>query len=128
MLNTITIMGRLTRDPEIRTTSTGKHVASFTLAVERDFAQNGQKETDFLDCVAWNSSAEFVSRYFHKGQLVAVTGRLQIRNWEDNDGAKRKSAEIIVSGTYFAEAKKQAADPTADFPEIDSDEALPFLR
>lgn len=110
MLNHITIMGRLTRDPELRRTGSGIAVASFTVAVDRDFAdkQSGQKETDFIDCVAWRQTGEFVSKYFSKGSMIAVSGRLQIRNWDDKDGNKRRSAEIVADNCYFASSKKDS--------------------
>ena len=96
MLNHITIMGRMTRDPELRRTGNGVPVASFTLAVDRDYkTDDGVRETDFIDCVAWRGAAEFVSRYFGKGRMVCVSGRLQIRNWTDKDWNKRRSAEIL---------------------------------
>ena len=107
MLNVAIIMGRLTRDPELRRTNSGKPVASFTVAVDRDYAPEGQeKETDFIDCVAWNGTAEFVEKYFKKGSMIVVSGRLQLRNWTDKDGNKRKSAEILASNVYFGESKK----------------------
>ena len=108
MLNHITIMGRLTRDVELRRTGSGVAVASFTLAVDRDFAdkQSGEKETDFIDCVAWRSTGEFVSKYFTKGSMAVVSGRLQIRSWTDKDGNKRRSAEVLADNVYFGEAKK----------------------
>ncbi len=108
MLNHITLMGRFVRDPELRRTGTGTPVASFTLAVDRDFGknENGEKETDFIDCVAWRSTAEFVSKYFTKGRMAVASGRLQIRNWTDNDGNKRRSAEVIADNVYFADSKK----------------------
>ena len=107
MLNVSIIMGRLTRDPELRRTNSGKPVASFTVAVDRDYAPEGQeKETDFIDCVAWNGTAEFVQKYFSKGSMIVVNGRLQLRNWTDKDGNKRRSAEILASNVYFGESKK----------------------
>lgn len=108
MLNHITIMGRIVRDPELRRTGGGIACANFTVAVDRDFAdkQSGQKETDFIDCVAWRQTGEFVSKYFTKGKLIVVSGRLQIRNWTDNNGAKRRSAEIVAENCYFAESKR----------------------
>lgn len=108
MLNHITIMGRLVRDPELRRTGSGTPVASFTLAVDRDFGknENGEKETDFIDCVAWRSTAEFVSKYFTKGRMAVASGKLQIRNWTDNDGNKRRTAEVIADNVYFADSKK----------------------
>lgn len=107
MLNKIIIMGRLTRDPELRHTQSGTAVASFSLAVDRDFKnQNGEKETDFIDVVAWRNSAEFVSRYFAKGRMAVVEGRLQIRPWQDRDGNKRRSAEVVADNVYFGDSKK----------------------
>lgn len=108
MLNTITIMGRLTRDPELRRTGSGLAVASFTVAVDRDWPnkETGEKETDFIDCVAWRQTGEFVSKYFTKGSMIVVSGRLQIRTWTDKDGNKRKTAEIIADNVYFGESKK----------------------
>ena len=107
MLNRIIIMGRLTRDPELRRTQSGTAVASFSLAVDRDFKnQNGEKETDFIDVVAWRNSAEFVSRYFTKGRMAVVEGRLQIRPWQDRDGNKRRSAEVVADNVYFGDSKK----------------------
>ena len=107
MLNRIIIMGRLTRDPELRHTQSGTAVASFSLAVDRDFKnQNGEKETDFIDVVAWRNSAEFVSRYFTKGRMAVVEGRLQIRPWQDRDGNKRRSAEVVADNVYFGDSKK----------------------
>lgn len=106
MLNTITIMGRLTRDPELRRTGSGIAVASFCVAVDRDFAQDGNKETDFIDCVAWRQAGEFVSKFFTKGKMIVVKGRLQIRNWTDKDGNKRKTAEVVADNCYFAESKR----------------------
>lgn len=123
MLNRIVLMGRLTRDPELRRTGSGTPVASFTLAVDRDFKdQNGEKQTDFIDCVAWRSSAEFVSKYFSKGRMAAVSGQLRIRNWQDKDGNKRRSAEVIADNVYFADSKKDGGD----FGVLDNDEELPF--
>ena len=108
MLNHITIMGRLTRDPELRRTNSGLAVASFTVAVDRDWPnkETGEKETDFIDCVAWRQTGEFVSKYFTKGSMIVVSGRLQIRPWTDKDGNKRKSAEIVADNIYFGESKK----------------------
>ena len=107
MLNHITIMGRLTRDPELRRTDSGIAVASFTVAVDRDRAPEGkEKETDFIDCVAWRQTGEFVSKYFAKGSMIVVSGRLQIRGWTDKDGNKRRTAEIVADNVYFGEGKK----------------------
>lgn len=128
-------MGRLTRDPELRRTQTGVAVASFTLACERDFAAQGEtRETDFIDIVAWRYTAEFVDKYFSKGQMAVVTGRLQIRNWEDKEGNKRRSAEILADHVYFGEAKRDKTtqgepqyDPQGGFSEIeDTDTTLPW--
>ena len=139
MLNHITIMGRLTRDPELRRTNTGKAVTKFTLAVDRDYAEKGaERETDFIDCVAWRGTAEFVDKYFGRGQMAVVSGRLQIRDWEDKDGNKRRSAEIVADNVYFGESKRDAGAtgapsygikpaPTSDFAVLeDEDEGLPF--
>ena len=110
MLNHITIMGRLTRDPELRRTGSGIAVASFTVAVDRDFATNGgEKETDFIDCVAWRQTGEFVSKYFEKGRMIVVSGRLQIRSWNDKDGNKRRTAEIVADNVYFGDSKKESS-------------------
>ena len=108
MLNHITIMGRLTRDPELRRTGSGVAVASFTLAVDRDFGknENGERETDFIDCVAWRQTGEFVSKYFTKGRMAVVSGRLQIRSWTDKDGNKRRTAEVVADNVYFGDSKK----------------------
>ena len=113
MLNHIVLMGRLTRDPELRRTGSGIAVASFSLAVDRDFgssANNGEKETDFIDIVAWRNTAEFVSKYFTKGRMAVVTGRLQIRNWQDKEGNKRRSAEVVADNVYFGDSKRDSAD------------------
>ena len=109
MLNTIIIMGRLTRDPELRRTGSGRAVANFSVAVERDWPNQdtGEKETDFIDCVAWRQTGEFVSKYFSKGSMIVVSGRLQIRSWTDKDGNKRKTAEIVADNVYFGESKKK---------------------
>ena len=108
MLNHITIMGRLTRDPELRRTGTGTAVASFTVAVDRDFGgrEGGEKETDFIDCVAWRQTGEFVSKYFTKGRMIVVSGRLQIRSWTDKDGNKRRTAEVVADNCYFGDSKR----------------------
>ena len=108
MLNHITIMGRLTRDPELRRTGSGIAVASFTVAVDRDFGgrDGGERETDFIDCVAWRQTGEFVSKYFTKGSMIVVSGRLQIRSWTDKDGNKRRTAEVVADNVYFGESKR----------------------
>lgn len=107
MLNKIFIMGRLTRDPELRRTNNGTAVASFSLAVDRDYKNaDGTKETDFIDVVAWRQSAEFVSKYFSKGRMAVVEGRLQMRDWTDKDGNKRRNAEVVVDNIYFGDSKR----------------------
>lgn len=146
MLNKIFIMGRLTKDPELRRTASGTAVTSFTIAVDRDFkGQSGEKETDFIEVVAWRSTAEFVCKYFTKGRMAVVEGRLQIRDWTDKDGNKRRTAEVVADNIYFGDSKKegggvdyntyhapvtQTAAPSAvsvEFTEFDEDdEDLPF--
>ena len=147
MLNHIVIMGRLTRDPELRRTGSGIAVTSFTVAVDRDFGknENGEKETDFIDCVAWRQTGEFVSKYFTKGRMAVVSGRLQIRSWTDKDGNKRRTAEVVADNVYFGDSKRDgesgsfnatpafggysapAAAPASDFAMLDDDDAqLPF--
>ena len=149
MLNHIVIMGRLTRDPELRRTGTGVAVASFSLAVDRDFSprDGGERGTDFIDCVAWRQTGEFVSKYFTKGRMAVVSGRLQIRSWTDKDGNKRRTAEVVADNVYFGDSKRDgdggsgySAAPAAsyggyaapapaasDFAMLDDDDAqLPF--
>lgn len=143
MLNHITVMGRLTRDPELRHTGSNIPVASFTLAVDRDIAnkQTGEKETDFIDCVACRKTGEFVSKYFSKGRMAVVSGRLQIRNWTDDNGNNRRSAEIVADNVYFGDSKNSnsgsfdnsassfgsSTAPASDFAMLDDDDAaLPF--
>lgn len=129
-MNHITLMGRLTRDPELRHTNNGTAVASFTIAVEHRASQ--ETHTDFIDIVAWKGAAEFVSKFFTKGQLIALHGRLSIREWTDKEGNKRKSAEVVADNIYFAESKKNrsesAEQPEAvEFTVLDEDEGdLPF--
>ena len=117
MLNHITIMGRLTRDPELRYTQSQTPVASFTLAVDRDYSSrdSGERQTDFIDCVAWRSTAEFVSKYFQKGSMAVVSGRLQIRDWTDKEGNKRRNAEVVAENIYFGESKKRDGDSPAPY-------------
>lgn len=147
MLNSISIMGRLSSDPQLRRTASGKAVASFSVACERDFKnqQTGEKEVDFIECVAWGGTAEMVEKYFHKGQMAVATGRLQLRGWTDKNGQKRRQAEILVSNVYFCGSKEsgtqassgadngystpayQAPAPAANFEELEGeDERLPF--
>ena len=117
MLNKIILMGRLTRDPELRRTSSGTAVTSFSLAVDRDFkSQSGEKETDFIDIVAWRNTAEFVSKYFTKGRMAVVEGRLQIRDWTDRDGGKRRSAEVVADNVYFGDSKRDAGGDYGSAP------------
>jgi single-strand DNA-binding protein len=142
MLNHIVLMGRLVASPELRHTQSGVAVASFTLAVDRDFGTRDEKQTDFIDIVAWRTTGEFAAKYFTKGQLMAVSGRLQLRDWTDNDGNKRRAAEVIANNIYFAESKKNrteggsvgGAEPhysqpigsDIGFTEVDDDGELPF--
>lgn len=140
MLNTITIMGRLTSTPELKTTPGGNAVTSFTLAVERDFKdkETGKRVADFIDCVAWRGTAELVTRYFTKGRMAVVAGRLQLRDYTDKDGNKRRAAEVVAESVYFADSNNggtgsanasQQADPTQPAPyyeELNGDEDLPF--
>ena len=126
MLNHISIVGRLTRDPELRRTNAGTAVASFTIACDRDFSQNGEKEVDFIDIVAWKHTAEFVSKYFSKGKMAIISGRLQMRSWTDKDGNKRRTAEIVADNVYFGESKKESGNAD-DFTMLSGDdERLPF--
>lgn len=137
MLNHITIMGRLTRDPELRRTGSGIAVASFTVAVDRDFSgkDGGDKETDFIDCVAWRQTGEFVSKYFTKGRMIVVDGRLQIRSWTDKDGNKRRSTEVVANSCYSGDSKRDAPAaqpapeyvPEGDYTVLDGEDGnLPF--
>ena len=146
MLNHIVLMGRLTRDPELRRTGSGVAVATFSLAVDRDFGSSatGEKETDFIDIVVWRNTAEFVSKYFTKGRMAVVSGRLQIRNWTDKEGNKRRSAEVVADNVYFGDSKRDNADGAygaapafggysapssgaSDFASLEDDDAqLPF--
>jgi len=123
-LNRITIMGRMTKDAELRRTTAGKAVTSFTLAVDRDFEKD---KTDFIDCVAWGNTAEFVAKYFGKGRMAIVSGRLQIRDWTDSNGNKRRNAEIIADSVYFGDSKTTANNTEQRFVEVEEDESdLPF--
>ena len=111
MLNKIIIMGRLTRDPELRRTGSGTAVTSFSMACDRDFkSQSGDKETDFIEVVAWKNTAEFVSKYFSKGRMAVVEGRLQIRDWTDKAGNKRTTAEVVAENVYFADSKRSESN------------------
>ena len=153
MLNRIDIMGRLTRDPELRRTASGLAVTSFSVAVDRDFgkSENGEKKTDFFDCVAWRSTAEYAAKYLTKGRMVVVSGRLEFRDWNDKEGNKRRNAEVVVDNVYFADSRRDneggsyggntysapaapaysgysaPAAPASDFAMLDDDDAqLPF--
>ena len=150
MLNHIVIMGRLVRDPELRRTGSGVAVASFRVAVDRDFApkDGGERKADFIDCVAWRQTGEFISKYFAKGRMIVVDGRLEMRDWTDKDGNKRTSAEVVVANAYFGDSKREgdsgnaygaapaasfggysapASAPASDFAMLSDDDAqLPF--
>ena len=155
MLNHITLMGRLVRDPELRRTGTGVAVASFRIAVDRDYSpkDGGERKADFIDCVAWRQTGEFISKYFAKGRMIVVDGRLEMRDWTDKDGNKRISAEVNVANAYFGDSKRDgdggsfggntygsapaapsfggysapASAPASDFAMLDDDDAqLPF--
>lgn len=138
MLNHITAAGRLTKDPELRRTQNGVAVASFTIACDRDIKDaSGNKQTDFIECVAWRNTAEFVDKYLTRGRMAIVSGRLQMREWTDKSGAKRKTAEILVENVYFADSKRaventeknetKEAAQTVDFDQVEiDDDELPF--
>ena len=149
MLNHITLMGRLVRDPELRRTGSGVAVASFRIAVDRDYSpkDGGERKADFIDCVAWRQTGEFISKYFAKGRMIVVDGRLEMRDWTDKDGNKRISAEVIVENAYFGDSKRDGeagggysapagnfggysaptAAPASDFAMLEDDDAqLPF--
>ena len=151
MLNHIVLMGRLTRDPELRRTQAGIAVTSFRLAVDRDYQSkdgSGDKQADFIDVVAWRQTAEFVAKYFSKGRMAVVSGRLQIRDWTDRDGGKRTTAEVVADNVYFGDSKRDSAPSagggnyggsqssygggydapsiSADFTEAEDDGELPF--
>lgn len=138
-LNHITIMGRMTADPEMRVTPTGTHVATFTLACERDFKNNnGEKETDFINVTCWRNTADFVCNYFGKGRMAVVSGRLQMRSYTDKDGNKRKAAEIVAENVYFADSKNDSGNQKNEYAQnlqpqnansfvpVADDEDLPF--
>lgn len=134
-MNKVILMGRLTKEPELRYTQNDKPVVSFTLAVDRGFKRDGERQADFINIVAWNGTAEFVSKWFSKGQLVAVSGRIQTRTYKDRDGNNRAAVEVVADEVFFAESKKNGSEErnelpppaSADFEEIvDDDEPLPF--
>lgn len=124
MLNRIILMGRLTHDPELRRTQSDTPVCSFSLAVDRDYKRDGEKETDFIDIVAWRSTADFVSKYFTKGRMAVVEGRLQIRDWTDKEGGKRRSVEVIADNVYFGDSKPK--DSGSDVPAYDGEPGAEF--
>ena len=131
MLNKAIVMGRLVRDPELRRTNSGTAVASFTIACDRDFkSDGGDREADFIECVAWRNTAEFVSKYFAKGRMAVVSGRLQTRNWTDKEGNKRKATEIVAESVYFGDSKREElqsyAAPQESFAELPDDGEIPF--
>ena len=143
MLNSIIIMGRMTRDPELRRTGNGTAVTSFTIAVDRNFTQKGsEKDTDFIDCVAWRNTAEYVDKYFSKGSMAVVSGRLQIRSYQDKDGRARRAAEVVADQVYFGDRKRDTAQTSVSVPgpesfgyvsngysglmELPDDEQLPY--
>ena len=134
MLNKIILMGRLARDPELRRTGNGTAVTSFSLAVDRDYkSQAGERETDFIDIVAWRSTAEFVHKYFTKGRMAVVEGRLKVRHWTDKDGSRRRTTEVVADNVYFGDSKRAVSDsdtpaPSGEFAELSEEEEgeLPF--
>lgn len=132
MLNKIVIMGRMTADPELRRTQTGTPVTTFTLAVDRDYkSQDGERETDFIECVAWKGAAEFVAKYFGKGRQAIVEGRLQLRTWTDKEGNKRKAYEVLAANVYFGDSKREETGGSyakpVEYAEIEDDDGdLPF--
>lgn len=135
MLNHVTIMGRLVKDPELRRTGSGVAVTSFTVAVDRDIASkdSGEREADFLECVAWRGTGEFVARNFFKGKMIVVSGRLQVRRWTDKDGSKRRTTEIVADNVYFGDSKRAEdssngyAQPENDYGYLEGEDAqLPY--
>ena len=118
MLNRVILMGRLTADPELRKTASDLSVTSFTLAVDRNYGKGADRQTDFINCVAWRQTAEFISRYFQKGRMIALEGSLQTRNYEDKTGAKRTAYEVIVDQAYFADSKPAESQPTYSFNDV----------
>ena len=129
MLNKVILMGRFTRDPELKSTPQGVSTCSFSLAVDRNFVREGEeRKADFINCVAWRQTAEFISKYFKKGSMVALEGSIQTRTWDDQDGKKRYATEVIVSQIYFAESKKEDGNivPLPDIPPMGADDDFPF--
>ena len=129
MLNLVALMGRLTRDPEPKTTSSGVSVTSFTLAVERDYVKQGEeRQTDFIDVVAWRNTADFVCKYFRKGQLVAVQGAIQTRSYTDKEGHTRKAVEVVASNVHFAEGKKEQSKQTPPSPSASNQAHMEYAK
>lgn len=129
MLNKVILMGRFTRDPELKSTPQGVSTCSFSLAVDRDYVKQGEeRKADFINCVAWRQTAEFIYKYFKKGSMVALEGSIQIRSWDDQDGKKRYATEVIVSQVCFAESKKEdgSASPMPELPPMSQDNDFPF--
>lgn len=130
MLNKVILMGRFTKDPELKSTQSGTSVVSFSIACDRDFVgQNGERETDFINCVAWKGTAEFICKYFRKGSLAAIEGRIETRSWDTPEGKKGYATEVNVSNIYFAESKKDASEVVADPYEaipVGDESDLPF--
>lgn len=114
-MNVVTLLGRLVKDPELKYTPQGTAVTSFTIAVDRRYQKQGEKQADFINCVAWNKTAEFIANYFAKGQMIALCGSIQVRNWEDGNGQKRYATEVIVNEVSFAGEKKQEQQQTESF-------------
>ena len=130
-LNHICIMGRMTKDPELRRTGSGTAVTSFCLAVDRDYSpkDGGEKEVDFIDCNAWRGTAEFVSKYFAKGSMAIVSGRLQIRTWTDKEGNKRRNAEVVADSVYFGDSKKSSeGNSTYQAPNFSQGDENPYAE
>jgi single-strand DNA-binding protein len=130
-MNKVELLGRLTKDPEIRYTQNNIPVASFTLAVNRRFAKEGEQQADFINIVAWNKTAEFCGKYFKKGSQIALVGRIQTRNWEDDNGQKRYATEVVAEEVYFADSKKDIIEDNGEPTDITSDviagdDSLPF--
>ena len=127
MLNTVSLMGRITKEIELRYTASQKPVVSFSIACDRDFqGEDGKRATDFIDCVAWNNTATFINNYFSKGDLIGIAGRLQIRDWTDKEGNKRRSAEVLVEHAYFAQNRSSGNVDSGGFEELADEGELPF--
>ena len=130
MMNRIVLMGRMTRDPELKRTNNGSSVTTFTIAVDRDFkSKGGDRETDFIEVVAWRNTAEFICNYFSKGRVILVEGRLQMRDWVDQNNNKRRSAEVIAENVYFGDSNKRDEAPSANTPvfmDVEEEGEMPF--